>query len=176
MTILDIILIIPLGWLVFLGWKKGVIREAATLAGIVAGIWAAVNFSKLVASVLNLTGESAILIAFFITFVGALVLTYLLGRGIERMVKSAHLSLANKIAGAALGMAKALCVLAVLLNGIVLLDKKEELISKNTRERSLLYKPVYNTGNLLISSLKDFIDEHKDLQDKLIASGKEEEE
>ncbi len=70
MTILDIILIIPLGWLVFLGWKKGVIREAATLAGIVAGIWAAVNFSKLVAKLLDLNGESAILIAFFITFVG----------------------------------------------------------------------------------------------------------
>ena len=175
MTILDIILIIPLGWLVFQGWKKGVIREAATLAGIVAGIWAAVNFSKLVASMLNLTGESAILIAFFVTFVGALVLTYLLGRSIERMVKSAHLSLANKIAGAALGMAKALCVLAVLLNGIVLLDKNEGLISKETREKSILYKPVYNTGNLLISSLKDFIDEHKDLPDKIIVKGKGEE-
>lgn len=173
MTILDIILIIPLGWLVFLGWKKGVIREAATLAGIVAGIWAAVNFSKLIANLLNLTGESAILIAFFITFVGALVLTYLLGRSIERMVKSAHLSIANKISGAAMGMVKALCVLAVLLNSIVLLDKKEELITPETREKSILYKPVYNTGNLLISSLKDFIEEHKDLQEKLVGSGKE---
>lgn len=166
MAILDIILIIPLGWLVFLGWKKGVIREAATLAGIVAGIWAAVHLSKLVASLLGLTGESAILIAFFITFVGALVLTYLLGRGIEKMVKSAHLSLANKLAGAVLGMAKALCVIAVVLNGIVLLDQKEELITPETREKSLLYKPVYNTGNLLISSLKDFIDEHKEVVEK----------
>lgn len=166
MAILDIILIIPLGWLVFLGWKKGVIREAATLAGIVAGIWAAVHLSKLVASLLGLTGESAILIAFFITFVGALVLTYLLGRGIEKMVKSAHLSLANKLAGAALGMAKALCVIAVVLNGIVLLDQKEELITPETREKSLLYKPVYNTGNLLISSLKDFIAEHKEVVER----------
>ena len=166
MAILDIILIIPLGWLVFLGWKKGVIREAATLAGIVAGIWAAVHLSKLVASLLGLTGESAILIAFFITFVGALVLTDLLGRGIEKMVKSAHLSLANKLAGAVLGMAKALCVIAVVLNGIVLLDQKEELITPETREKSLLYKPVYNTGNLLISSLKDFIAEHKEVVER----------
>lgn len=173
MTILDIILVIPLAWFVFHGWKKGVVREAATLAGIVAGIWAAVNLSKLVAKLLGFTGESAILIAFFITFVGALVLTYLLGRSIEKMLKSAHLSLANKTAGAALGMAKALCVLAVLLNGIVLLDKKEELITKETREKSILYRPVYNTGNLLLSSLKDFIEEHKDLPGKIIASGKE---
>lgn len=168
MTILDILLLIPLGWLVFLGWRKGVIREAATLAGIVAGIWAAVNLSKLVANLLGLTGTSAILIAFFITFVGALVLTYLLGRSIERLVKSAHLSLANKIGGATLGMAKALCILAVILNGIVLLDKNEELINRETREKSLLYTPVYTTGNLLISTLKDFIEEHKDLPDKIV--------
>lgn len=168
MTILDILLLIPLGWLVFLGWRKGVIREAATLAGIVAGIWAAVNLSKLVANLLGLTGTSAILIAFFITFVGALVLTYLLGRSIERLVKSAHLSLANKIGGATLGMTKALCILAVILNGIVLLDKNEELINRETREKSLLYTPVYKTGNLLISSLKDFIEEHKDLPDKIV--------
>ena len=166
MTILDLILIVPMGWLVFLGWKKGIIREAATLAGIVAGIWAAVNLSKLVASLLGLNGENAILIAFFITFVGTLVLTYLLGHGIERMVKSAHLSLANKLVGALLGMAKALCVIAVILNGIVLIDKKEELIPPQTREKSILYKPVYNTGNLFISSLKDFIEEHKELVGK----------
>lgn len=168
MTILDILLLIPLGWLVFLGWRKGVIREAATLAGIVAGIWAAVNLSKLVANLLGLTGTSAILIAFFITFVGALVLTYLLGRSIERLVKSAHLSLANKIGGATLGMTKALCILAVILNGIVLLDKNEELINRETREKSLLYTPVYKTGNLLISTLKDFIEEHKNLPDKIV--------
>lgn len=176
MTILDLILIIPLGWLVFLGWKKGVIREAATLAGIVAGIWAAVNLSKLVASLLGLTGENAILIAFFITFVGALVLTYLLGRSIERLVKAAHLSLANKISGATLGLAKGLCVLAVVLNGIVLLDKKEELIPLDTKAKSILYKPVYNTGNLLISSLKDFIEEHREVTKQMMGSGKEEEE
>ena len=175
MTILDILLLIPIGWQVFVGWKKGIIREAATLAGIVAGIWAAVHLSQLVATLLGLTGESAILIAFFITFVGALTLTYLLGRGIERMVKSAHLSLANKVVGAALGMAKALCILAVILNGIVLLDKQEQLITPKTKADSFLYKPVYSTGNLLISSLKDFIEEHQNMPSKIVGGGKEDE-
>ena len=122
MTLLDIILAVPLCWLTFLGWKKGVVREAATLAGVVAGIWAAVHLSQLVATLLKLSGENAILIAFFITFVGVLILVYLLGRSLERMLKTAHLSLANKLAGSLLGMAKALCVLAVVLNGIVLID------------------------------------------------------
>lgn len=167
MTLLDIILAVPLCWLTFLGWKKGVVREAATLAGVVAGIWAAVHLSQLVATLLKLSGENAILIAFFITFVGVLILVYLLGRSLERMLKTAHLSLANKLAGSLLGMAKALCVLAVVLNGIVLIDKHESLITPAVKGKSILYKPVYSTGNMLVDSLKEFIEEEiKEVKEK----------
>ena len=162
MTILDILLAIPLAWLVFKGWKRGLVREAATLAGVIAGIWASVHLSQWVAELIGLEGESAILIAFFITFVGAMVLAYLLGRSIEGLMKAAKLSLFNHIAGALLGMCKALCILAVILNGIVLIDKGEALITPETKERSILYHPVYATGNRLTESLKEFISTHAD--------------
>lgn len=171
MTILDIILAIPLGIFIFLGWKRGVIREAAALVGVLIGIWAAVHFSRLVSSLLGLTGEHSILIAFFILFVGTLVLASLLGRVAERVIKSLKMNLPNKIAGAALGMVKALCILSVLLNGVIMIDKHEKLISQETREESLLYSPVYTTGNELISSLKQFIEEHPDLPEKISETG-----
>lgn len=171
MTILDIILAIPLGIFIFLGWKRGVIREAAALVGVLIGIWAAVHFSRLVSSLLGLTGEHSILIAFFILFVGTLVLAALLGRVAERVIKSLKMNLPNKIAGAALGMVKALCILSVLLNGVIMIDKHEKLISQETREESLLYSPVYTTGNELISSLKQFIEEHPDLPEKISETG-----
>lgn len=171
MTLLDILLAVPLAIFIFLGWKRGVVREAATLAGVLIGIWAAVHFSRLISSLLGLTGESAILIAFFIIFVGTLVLAFLLGRIADRVIKSLKMNLPNKIAGAALGMVKALCILSVLLNGIILIDKNETLISQETREESLLYSPVYSTGNELISSLKEFIAKHPDLTEKLSEAG-----
>lgn len=171
MTLLDILLAVPLAIFIFLGWKRGVVREAATLAGVLIGIWAAVHFSRLISSLLGLSGESAILIAFFIIFVGTLVLAFLLGRIADRVIKSLKMNLPNKIAGAALGMVKALCILSVLLNGIILIDKNETLISQETREESLLYSPVYSTGNELISSLKEFIAEHPDLTEKLSEAG-----
>lgn len=171
MTLLDILLAVPLAIFIFLGWKRGVVREAATLAGVLIGIWAAVHFSRLISSLLGLTGESAILIAFFIIFVGTLVLAFLLGRIADRVIKSLKMNLPNKIAGAALGMVKALCILSVLLNGIILIDKNETLISQETRAESLLYSPVYSTGNELISSLKEFIAEHPDLTEKLSEAG-----
>ena len=162
MTLLDILLAVPLVWLVVLGWRHGLVREAATLGGVVAGIWASVHLSQWVSSLIGLEGENAILIAFFVTFVGAMVLVYLLGRSLERMLKAAKLGMVNKISGAALGMAKALCVLAVVLNAIVLLDHHEKVVSPKVKSESVLYKPVYSTGNMLLSSLKDFIAEHKD--------------
>lgn len=171
MTLLDIILAIPLGVFIFLGWKRGVIREAAALVGVLIGIWAAVHFSRLVSSLLGLTGEHSILIAFFILFVGALVLASMLGRIAERVIKSLKMNLPNKIAGAALGMIKALCILSVILNGIIMIDKNEKLISRETRVESLLYTPVYSTGNELISSLKQFIEEHPDLTEKISETG-----
>ena len=56
---------------------------------------------------------------------------------------------------------KALCILAVMLNYAVMLDRHEALLKPDVKEKSLLYKPVYDTGNKLTESLKQFIAEKK---------------
>ncbi|MBR5092831.1 MAG: CvpA family protein [Bacteroidales bacterium] len=162
MQLIDILLAIPLLFFIYKGWKKGLVREVATLVGLLAGIWACVHLSQQVAVWLNLDSENAILIAFIVTFVAVLVLTYLLGRCVEGLLKAAKLSLLNRLAGALLGTVKALCILAVLLNYVVMFDKQEVVIKPEAKENSLLYKPVYNVGNQLTASLKQFIDDHKE--------------
>ena len=162
MQLIDILLAIPLLFFIYKGWKKGLVREVATLVGLLAGIWACVHLSQQVAVWLNLDSENAILIAFIVTFVAVLVLTYLLGRCVKGLLKAAKLSLLNRLAGALLGAVKALCILAVLLNYVVMFDKQEVVIKPEAKENSLLYKPVYNVGNQLTASLKQFIDDHKE--------------
>ena len=162
MTLLDILLAIPLLFLIFMGWKKGLVREIATLAGVLVGIWASIHLSQKVAPLLGLDGESAVLIAFIVTFLVALVLTYLLGRCVEGLMKVAKLSLVNRLAGAVLGAVKALCILAVLLNFLIMVDGNEAIVKSSVKEKSVLYKPVYSTGNWLTSHLKEYIADHKD--------------
>lgn len=162
MTVLDILLGLPLLFLIFMGWKKGLVREVATLAGVLVGIWASVHLSQQVAPLLGLDGDSAVLIAFIVTFLVALVLTYLLGRCIEGLMKAAKLSVLNRLSGALLGAAEALCILAVLLNFLVMIDGNEMILKPATKERSVLYKPVYTTGKWLTTHLKDYIMENKD--------------
>ncbi len=143
-------------------------REVATLVGLLAGIWAAVHLSQEVAELLGLKSENAVLVAFFVCFVGALVLAWMIGRMVEGLMKAAHISTVNRVLGAASGMLKALCILAVVLNYAVMLDRKEEVLKPETKEESLLYKPVYNTGNRLTASLKQFIADHKEDWEKTI--------
>lgn len=162
MKLLDILLAIPLLFFIYKGWKKGLVREVATLVGLLAGIWACVHLSQEVAEWLQLDSENAVLIAFIVTFIAVLVLTYLLGRCVEGLLKAAKLSLANRLAGALLGMVKALCILAVLLNYIVMFDRQEVVLKPEVKESSMLYKPVYDVGNRLTASLKQFIDDHKE--------------
>jgi len=162
MPLLDILLALPLLYLVFVGWKRGLVREVATLVGVLAGIWAAVHLSQQVAPLLGLDGESSTLMAFLVTFIAALVLSYLLGKAVEGLMKAAKLSLLNRLLGALTGAAKALVVLSVLLNFVVMVDGKEMILKPETKEKSLLYKPVYTTGNQLTSHLKEYIAEHKE--------------
>ena len=162
MNVLDIVLAVPMVWLLYKGWRRGAVREAATLAGVVPGVWAAGHLSQQVAEWLSFDNETSVLAAFFICFVGAMVLTHLLGRMIEGLLKAAHIGVANRIAGALAGLLKALCVLAVLLNYAVMLDHHGALLTEQVRTESVLYQPVYHTGNWLTESLKEFIASHRD--------------
>lgn len=173
MNVLDIVLALPLLFFIYQGWRQGLVRAVATLAGLLAGIWAAGHLTQLVAEMLGLKGENAVLIAFVVCFVGALVLAWLLGRMVEGLMKAAKLSVVNRLAGAALGAVKALCILAVLLNTTVMLDRDEAILKHRQKEESLLYKPVYNTGNRLTATIKQFVNDHRDEWEKTLTSAPE---
>ena len=129
------------------------------MLGIVVGCYAAIHFSKWVSVLLGLTGETALLIAFFVTFVGVIVLAFLLGKVVEGFFKLAHLGLLNKLGGALLGMLKCLCILSVLLNWLLLIDRHERVLSPEVKKESVFFQPVYHTGTLLTARLHDYVSE-----------------
>lgn len=77
-------------------------------------------------------------------------------------MKAVKLNLLNHVSGALLGAVKALCILSVLLNVVVMVDKDEMLVGRELKNRSVLYGPVYTTGNKLTAELKVFVEEHKE--------------
>ena len=160
MNFLDILIAIPLCFFIYKGWRRGLIFEITSLAGIIVGVWACVHFSTWVAETLNIQGDTGVLIAFFITFAAVVALAYFLGRAIEGIFKMVKLNFLNKLFGALLGMAKCLCVISVLLNFILMIDTHQSILTPKAKEESVLYKPSYRIGNKLTISLKNYIDEN----------------
>lgn len=154
MNFLDILIAIPLLYFIYKGWRRGLIFELATLVGIIAGCYAATHFSAWVADVLKLDGDAAILIAFFITFVGVVLLAVVLGKAVEGFVKLVKVGRANNVLGAAFGMLKCLVIISVLINLLLMVDPDAHIITPKTSESSLLFKPTHTIGNRLTAHLK----------------------
>lgn len=161
MNFLDILLAIPLLFFVYKGWKHGLIFELATLVGIIAGCNIATHFSTWVAEALKLDGEASLLIAFFITFVGVVLLAIVLGKAIEGFVKLVKVGKVNNILGAAFGMLKCLVVLSVLINLLMIADPESKIITQKTREGSILFKPTHTIGNKLTAQLEQNLELRK---------------
>ncbi len=139
MNILDIIILIPVAWFGFKGLKNGLIRELASIAALVLGVWATLRFSDYVAERLGNT-MAVKAVAFVLTFFAVLVAVHFAGILVEKVVKLVIPAWLNNIFGLLFGAAKALLVVSVLLYFVTIVDFKEMLLKPEVKEKSLIYK------------------------------------
>lgn len=162
MNVLDIILCIPMGYLIYKGYRRGIIFEVASLLGIILGCYAAIHFSKWVASLIPIQGDGALLAAFFITFIGVVILSRFVGKCAEGILKLVHVGLMNQLLGAVLGLLKAVCILAVFINFLLIIDHDQAILTPKVQSKSIFYKPVHSVGNKLTSTLKVYATQLKE--------------
>ncbi len=141
MNWLDIIILIPLCWFGFTGFKNGLIRELASILALVLGVWVTVKFSDLVASWI---GDSQMIriIAFFLTFLAVLVLVHFAGKLVERIVKLVIPSFFNHLFGLIFGIGKVAIIYSVLFFFVRTIDPKEVILKPDIKEKSFLYSYI----------------------------------
>lgn len=161
MNFLDLLIAIPLGYLIFKGYKRGLIFELTSLAGIVIGSIVAVRMANWFSMLVGLEGKNAILVAFFILFVGVVVLALFVGKFIERFIKLIHVGFVNNLAGAILGMLKGVCIVGVLLYYVAIIDLREKVLTRDIKQASMLYRPVIKTGSQLVGKMDEYLMERK---------------
>ena len=157
MNLLDIIIAIPLCYLIFKGYRRGIIFEVASLAGIIVGCILAVRFAHAFATIVNIDGDNAFLVSFFIIFVAAIVLSLFLAKIVERVLKLVHVGFINSLVGALFGLLKGLCIVGVLLYFIAIIDLKECVLTKDAKQSSMLYRPCERTGKKLVGKMEDYL-------------------
>ncbi len=157
MNALDFILIVPLLFMAYRGYSKGLIISLATLAALVLGIWAGIRFSGaasgFVGRIIHVDEKFLPAMTFMVIFILILVVVHLFGKMLEKLADIAALGWINKLLGGLFGIAKAVLLLSVLLYLITTFDRNEKLITPATKEKSFLYKPIASLVPRLIPLL-----------------------
>lgn len=169
MSKIDIILALPLLWGAFIGFKKGLILELASLVGLILGIYGALKFSDYTAQQLSdnfeISPEWMGLLSFLLTFIIIVVLIFLLAKILDKALKMVALGLVNRILGLIFGVIKYALIVSVLMYFFHNLNQRFAFVSESIMQESLLWKPLQLTTQPFSSLLENF--EVSDLQEKI---------
>jgi membrane protein required for colicin V production len=159
MNFVDIVIVVPLLYAAWIGFRKGLIIEVFTLLALLVGIYAGIHFSdwtsNLIKDKINIEGRYLPVVAFTLTFLAVGAMVYFAGKMIERMLKVVNLSPVNKILGLFFGVIKMLYTLSILIILIETYDERGSFIPLDVKEESYLYNPVKLTASATIPAIEE---------------------
>ena len=159
MNYIDILLLIPIIYAAWKGFKHGLIIEIFTLLALFVGIYVGIHFSDFTARYLretfDINSRYLPIIGFTITFLGVGAMVYFLGKTIEKIIKITQLTPLNKFAGVFFSVVKYLYVLSTVLVILESYDQRIGFFPVKTKNESLLYKPVLNVSKVTIPGMKE---------------------
>ncbi len=119
MNIIDSVIIIILVAAAINGFVKGFFVELASVASLILGIWAAVEFSgfiqKWLSRYLDWSPEMMRIVAFILIFIFVVLVIHLVATLTEKFVRAIALSIFSRLAGAVFGIIKAAFILSILM-------------------------------------------------------------
>lgn len=146
MNFIDVLIIAPLIYAGYKGFKHGLIIEVFTLLALIVGLYAGINFSDFVAAFLketfSMNSKYIPILSFTFIFLAVGAMVYFAGKTIEQMVKVVHLTPINKFFGIFFGVLKMLYFVSVILVITESYDEKSDFFPEEKKESSLMYNPV----------------------------------
>ena len=146
MNYIDIMIIVILALSMFFGFTNGLIREIASLASIVLGIWGAIKFSPFTAQKLyeffDINGQYAGIVAFIIAFVVIAIVIHFAGIIIDNFVDAMALGFLNKIFGVVFALLKSALILSVFFSILNAVNAKRPFLPADKIEQSAFYNPI----------------------------------
>ena len=146
MKSIDIIICLFLLFGIISGIKKGFVIQAGLLIGLVIAFFSTSYLSDDVAGYMNrlfdIPENALAILSFIFCFSMILLCCHIIVLSIHKVLHIVCIGWLDHIAGALLGMIKAVLVLGILFIVLDTADKKDRFITPELKENSLLYKPV----------------------------------
>lgn len=145
MNWIDFIIVIVVVLSVISGFSNGLVKEVASLIGLILGIWGAIKFSGFTAAKLyewfNMSGEYVGIIAFVITFCAIVICIHFIGVLADKVVDAVQLGFLNRLLGMAFGAVKNILILSVVFSVLNAINERRHFLPGSVEE-SKFYKPV----------------------------------
>lgn len=146
MNFIDILIIVPLIYAGYKGFKHGLIIEVFTLLALFIGLYAGIHFSDFIAAFLKNSfgwnSEYLPIISFTLVFLAVGAMVYFAGKAIEQVVRVVNLTPLNKIFGVFFAVLKMTYIISVILVITESYDEKGDFFPEEKKESSLLYHPI----------------------------------
>jgi membrane protein required for colicin V production len=146
MNWIDAAIIIILILSAVMGFIHGFVKELASLAALVLGIWGAIKFSSFTAEKLydyfDMTGQYVGIVAFIITFCLIVVIIHFIGIIADKIVEAVSLGFLNRILGIAFGLIKSVLIMSVVFVVLNVIDSKKSFLPQEKIEQSIFYNPI----------------------------------
>ena len=166
MNYLDVVIIVPTFIYIIKGFTNGLIKEIASLAAIIIGLYAAINFSILIEPRIETLFDIeekykafSPILAFTLVFVFTLILIRFIGFLIDRIAGALSLGIISKIFGGIFGGGKIL----VIISFVLFFEKNSNIISQKTKETSVLFPYTQEITKVIIPK----IEKHKNKTEEI---------
>lgn len=139
------------------GFRKGLIREIASLVALVAGVYVALHFSYFLVDFLRdmvtLSDKYINLLALLLTFVMMVILVLMAGKLITKLVHGASLGWFNRVLGGVFGLLKTAFILSVLLMFVTPFFEDANGEKSENIQNSVLFEPIEKMGENILPSI-----------------------
>ncbi len=153
MALIDFIILIPLLWGAYQGFRKGLVMELVTILAFILGITIGFMFMDWGIDLLkpHISDESIVpYISFLLIFGLVLFGVISLGKVVKRIVKVTMMGFADRAGGVIFGLLKWAFALSILL---WLSEKAGVQIPDNMTEGSLIYPKLLSYGPFIIDTV-----------------------
>lgn len=161
----DITILILLLIVLVKGYRKGFVMQ---LVGLSVILLAAIFGGKLASIILpeinrllDISANFARVLSFLISFSLIAVTIYLIGKLVEKFIDIVSLSFFNRVLGSIIAVGTMMVVLSIVLNLVLMLDKRDNIINSETRKESFFFERVETVIPTIVPYLnKEFWEEY----------------
>ncbi len=159
MNQLDLVILIIVGIGLIRGLFKGFVMSIASLAGLILGFYMSLRFAWYIEGLLReaIGSDSSLmhLLAFGLCYALVIILVFIAGKSLEKVLSVTPLGCVNRIGGGLFGAFKGLLLVSAFIYVFEIADRNSQLIKAESKEQSVMYKPIARLIPSLVPQVKE---------------------